>query len=225
MDSKVLFEDDVNEIREYLSVHPEDININILSYNDTTPLMNAVVTERMDVIDCLIEHGCDINFQTNGGLTALHNACGYKNNRDIIERLITNGATGLLKDKFGNTVLHYAAFAVRDVNIIHQLLFVSDPNSLNNEGKNPLMRIHPLNANIQIVSALINVTHNINLQDFNGNTVLHSCCSCDRKYNLTKLLLSCGADPFIENNRGTTPYMLAYREGKRIIDEYLCSQK
>ena len=223
MNSDVLFGDDVSKIKEYLKTHPEGINI---LFKIHTPLMNAVLEERVDAIDCFIQNGCDINFQNNDGFTALHYACFTKDiNRDIIERLISNGASGLFKDNLGNTALHYAVFAVRDVNIIHQLLFVSDPNSLNNEGQNPLMRIHPLNTDIISISALINVTHNINLQDFNGNTVLHPCCSCDKNYKLIKLLLSCGADPFIENNRGTTPYMLAYREGKRIIDEYLCSQK
>ena len=224
MDSKVLFEDDVNKIKEYLSVHPEDINI--LSYYDKTPLMCAVFYERVDVIDCLIEHGCDINFQDNSGRTALHFACWVLNiNRDIIERLISNGASGLLKDSWGETPLHSAAACANDVNIIHQLLFVSDPNSLDNEGINPLMKFCNRNIFIEIISTLINVTYDINLQDTRGRTALHRCCYLNENHEVMKLLLSSGADVSIKDNKGRTPYDLADKEGKRIIDEYLASRK
>ena len=222
MNSKVLFEDDLNNIKEYLEIHPEDINI--LSSNDKTSLMDAVLHERMDVIDCLIQHDCDINFQNNPGWTALHYACCYKNNRDIIERLISNGASGLLKDDLGNTALHYAATSVEDVNIIHQLLIVSDPNSLNNAGMNTFMvSCNIWNKNIRIISALSNITHDINLQNIYGLTAIHYCCYF-KHYEAIKLLLSFGADPFIQDNEGRTPYGLANEEGKRIIDEFLASR-
>ena len=224
MDSLVLFQDDVNNIKEYLKIHPKDINIVV---DNITPLMEAVNIERVDVIDCLTEHGCDINFQDNHGYTALHNACESSNintTRDIVERLIANGASGLLKDSWGNTPLHLAAIHAKDVNIVHQLLFVSDPNSLDMWGKNPLMHACSLNISIEIISALLNVTHDINLQNNYGQTALHICCYYKRNEAI-KFLLSSGADSFIQDNRGRTPYDLADEKGKRIIDEYSASRK
>ena len=222
MDSNVLFKDNVDKIKQYLKVHPEDINIVV---DDITPLMHAVLHERVDVIECLIEHGCDINFQNNNGWTSLHYACFRKDGtRDIIERLISNGASGLLKDDLGNTALHYAATSVEDVNIIHQLLIVSDPNSLNNAGMNTFMvSCNIWNKNIRIISALSNITHDINLQNIYGLTAIHYCCYF-KHYEAIKLLLSFGADPFIQDNEGRTPYGLANEEGKRIIDEFLASR-
>ena len=232
MDSNVLFKDNVDKIKQYLEIHPEDINeylkvhqenINIVA-NNITPLTNAVKTDRMDVIDCLIEHGCDINFQNNNGWTSLHYACFRKDGtRDIIERLISNGATGLLKNNWGATPLHFAAQNTRDVNIIHQLIFVSDPNSLDYMGKNPLMEACWDN-NIDIISALLNVTYDINLRDFNGRTALHW-SYYNKNYKGIELLLSSGADPFIQDFYGKAPYDLRDEEGKRIIDEYLASKK
>ena len=220
MDSKVLFEDNVNRIKEYLKVYPEDINI--LSYNDITPLMKAVFYERVDVIDCLIEHGCDINFQNNDGWTALHYACYNKNNRDIIERLISNGASGLLKEKWGCTSLHCAAIDPKDVNIIHQLLVVSDPNALDDCGRSPFM-VACWNKNIDIMSALINVTSDINAQDIHGHSPLDYCC-IRRDYKGLRFLLSFGADVSIKDNRGRPPCNLRDEECKRIINEYLASR-
>ena len=228
MDSSVLFEDNVDKIKEYLEIHPEDINeylkvhpenINIVA-NNMTLLMHAVEDERMDIIDCLIQHGCDINFQNNDGWTALHYACDLSNiNRDIIERLISNGASGLLKDNNGCTALHYAAMYAKDVNVIHQLLFVSDPNSLNNMGMNAFMEACWENNNIRIISALLNVTHDINFQNTNGRTALHYCCYFNKNCKgVIQFLLSSGADPFIQDNEEITPYDSVREEGKRIID-------
>ena len=222
MNSNVLFKDDVNNIKEYLKIHPEDINIVV---NNITPLMEAVNTERVDVIDCLTEHGCDINYQTNNGWTALHHVCSTKNiNRDIIERLIANGASGLLKNSNDYTPLHFAAMYAKDVNIIHQLLIISDPNSLNERGKNPLMQACICNIFIEIISVLINVTYDINLQDNHGWTAFHHSCYYKRNEAI-KLLLSSGADISIKDNYGHTAYDIVDEKGKRIIDEYLPSRK
>ena len=69
MDSSVLFEDDLNKMIEYLAVHPESINI---FDRDETPLMQAVVDERTDVIDVLLDFGANVNLQDTDGWTALH---------------------------------------------------------------------------------------------------------------------------------------------------------
>lgn len=221
MDSNVLFGDDVSKIREYLSVHPK--NINILSEH-ATPLMYTVIKQRLDVIDCLIHHRCGINFQNIYGCTALHYACCSKNiNRDIVERLISNGASGLLKDNYGRTALHHVVVHTKDVNIIYQLLFVSDPNSLNHYGETALLQAS-CNKNIEIISTLLNVTYDINLENIDGETTLYDHCRRNN-YKVIKLLLSFGADPFINNIFRKIPYNIADEEGKRIIDEYLISQK
>ena len=222
MDSKVLFEDDVTVINEYLKVYPEDINILPKNYG-MSPLMYAVLKQRVDVIDCLIKHKCDINFQNDRKWTALHYACSININRDIIERLVSNGTTGLLKHDFGRTPLHYGATYAKDVNIIHLLLFVSDPNSLCARSSNALMIGCQWNKNIEIISALLNVTHDINLQDIHGWTAFHH--SWNPNQGVIKFLLSFGADPFIQDNEGITPYYLANEEGKRIIDEFIGPRK
>lgn len=222
MYTPILFKDDINKIREYLSNNQDYINS---PFCCQTPLIYAVEKERADVIDCLIEYKCDINHQDYVGRTALHFACRQKNiNIDIIQRLIGNDANGLIRDKWGNTPLHYASQNCKDVNIIHQLVFVSDPNIINNHGRNPLMECCMSNKNIQVISALINVTYNINLQDFSGKTALYWSCAIKKNYNAIQLLLCSGSDPFIQDNKGNLPYDLSREEIKRIIDEFMSSK-
>lgn len=76
-----------------------------------------------------------------------------------------------------------------------------------------------VNQNIEIISALINVTNDINLSTKYGDTALHFACeNCN--YEAIKLLLKHGADFNITNTDNKTAYELADDEGKRIIDDF-----
>lgn len=125
---------------------------------------------------------------------------------DIIQRLISNDPSGLSKDMRGDIPLHYAAQHAKDVNSIHQLLFVSDHNSLNDCGRTSLMTYSFWRKKNYI--ELNNVTHHINLQDIDGLTAIHYCFR-DKNYEAIELLLSSGADPFIQHNRGKSSYDLS----------------
>ena len=103
--SEVLFQDDVKKLKEYLGVHPEDINI--LNECNRTPLVHSIFEERMGIVDTLIDLGCDINFQDKSGFSALHYCCYCHNiDRNILEKVINSGANGLLKTEDDYIALH-----------------------------------------------------------------------------------------------------------------------
>lgn len=83
----ILYKNNVGAIREYLEKHKDKINTRTKSC--VTPLLFAVEKNRVNVIDLLIEHGCDINILDNTGRTFLHE-CSYSRHTsiDIINRLL-----------------------------------------------------------------------------------------------------------------------------------------
>jgi len=55
--------------------------------------VNLIVMDVVKMVSWLIDHGCNVNEQNNGGQTALHLAVGYPNNEDLIACLILKGAS------------------------------------------------------------------------------------------------------------------------------------
>lgn len=119
MELSVLFSDDSGSIKKYLDKSTEHINtINF----DMTPLMNAVCQENIDVIDVLIDYGCDIQFKNKNGYTAL--LCYFisqSNNRVILQKLLNSKVDINISSVDGNIPLHYAVYYITDVNIIHYI--------------------------------------------------------------------------------------------------------
>ena len=217
MASSVLFEDDVKKMEEYLAIHPE--NINILQ-NGQTPLMNAVLLGRTDVVDILIGFGANVNLQDKIGYTVLHRCCKYQsNNRDILRRLLEANADPMCINYWGDTPVHLAAEKTNDVNVIHDLTLGSNPNFQNKYGHNALMMACQSNKNPEVISACINITNDLNTTSMDGNTGLHLACA-GNNYNAIPLLLEAGVDMYITNNRNKIAYEFVSAKGKEIFNEF-----
>lgn len=67
-----------------------------------TPLMHAVEGNNGDMVQFLIERGCDVNRQSYSGNTALHGACG-RGQVDTVRLLLKNGADSSLKNYHNDT--------------------------------------------------------------------------------------------------------------------------
>lgn len=102
----LLLDDNFNEFKTLLK---DFININ-MNYIDILPveplLIKAVVLDRVNFINLLIDYGADVNQTYNdmGHFTALHATCLH-NNISIIEKLIYNGADVNVVDVWDNTSL------------------------------------------------------------------------------------------------------------------------
>ncbi|ANI89353.1 hypothetical protein A9P82_08640 [Arachidicoccus ginsenosidimutans] len=90
----------------------KEFGINITdSYNRTT-LINAVIEQKIDFINWLIENNADLNLKDNLGYTALH-FVGQEKLIDIGKLLLSKGANVNITDKHGNTPLWTSVFNAR----------------------------------------------------------------------------------------------------------------
>jgi len=72
-----------------------------------TPLHQSITGGNAETIHILLSHGADVNAKDNTGLTPLHVAAWWSNNRAAV--LLDNGAQIDAEDSFGDTPLHVAA--------------------------------------------------------------------------------------------------------------------
>ena len=89
------------------------------------PLHSAARWDQSDVLSLLLQHGSNINAQTNSGQTALHLA-SYEHSRNCIEILLMNKKCDTsIKNNLGETAYQICArtsdscalFEIRDENI------------------------------------------------------------------------------------------------------------
>ncbi|AIL64424.1 Ankyrin repeat protein [Rickettsiales bacterium Ac37b] len=133
--------------------------------------------------------------------------------KEIVYNLIENNKGVInVQDEEGNTLLHYSVF---DEKLIKKLLECkADPYIIN---KNGVTVLHNLIAFSDVFSTEFNEIFNniiennkgiLNLQDEEGNTLLHYAISNEI---VVKRLLECGANPNIINKKGRTPFILSVR--------------
>ncbi|MDM5247994.1 MULTISPECIES: ankyrin repeat domain-containing protein [unclassified Lysinibacillus] len=103
-----------------------------------TFLMSAIVEGKEDVVNYLVNIGCNVNTKDKSGLTALHFAVIY-DRFTIVKVLITHGAEIDAVDNVGNTPLWRAIMEnSNETSTIRYLLENgADPSKANNRGIAP----------------------------------------------------------------------------------------
>jgi len=80
-----------SEVTKYLIAKGADVNR--IGYEECTPIMYEVYIENHENVEILIEHGADVNYQSQyDGYTSLHWA-SKKGYLELVKLLIKNGAT------------------------------------------------------------------------------------------------------------------------------------
>lgn len=201
LNTKVLFEDNIHDISNYLLSRPNDIDIKV---NNITPLINAIKYLRVNVVDLLIRSSCNVNLSddTIHRNTPLHYACfysKYQEGKDIIKILIRAGSKVTIKNTDGDLPLHYAIIQSSDIHIINLLTKNLYQNDINNVGNSTLLTACKYNKNPDIIMALLNITPLINCINKYNETALHYACY-HNNLKVVKILLDFGADPNIPND-------------------------
>ncbi|PSN29663.1 hypothetical protein C0J52_28092 [Blattella germanica] len=131
-------------LMEAIKWRNEEIAINLLKYGanpnaigkyGNTPMHYANL---MKVVECLLEFECDIDCTNTEGETPLLKAI-KRGNEEIAIKLLKLGSNPNSEDKYGNTVMHFAA-EKNFANTVDLLLILEcNFDSLNKEGVTPLL--------------------------------------------------------------------------------------
>ncbi|KAL1547139.1 ankyrin-1-like [Salvia divinorum] len=112
--------------------------IDIQSYSGDTPLIEAARAAHFNVVEFLISHKAQLAASNKRGFTALHYAV-KKDNRDLMELLLTNGAP-TEKDSVDGTPLQIAASRGQLKSIKLLLKFGAEPDSnISSDQDSPLI--------------------------------------------------------------------------------------
>jgi ankyrin repeat protein len=163
-------------------------HLNYEDHNNTILLAHACIYHPdPNIIQCLIDHGADVNFRNSVGQTTLIILIEDINNPRLrpynelpddkmIEFLIQKGANVNIQDIYGSSPLHY---------IVN----------------------YDMPMRIKIINLLLKNGANINIQNDNGDTPLILACS--HKYSDISLLITQGADVNLVNYDMKTPLITA----------------
>ena len=177
-----------------------------------TRLQKAIVQNDLSTVTALIKAGADINLRGNLMYPPLHLALD-KDRHSIAVALIQAGADVNLQDATGKTPLHRAAMQAQETFVRTLLKLGSDPNIKDEQGKTVLHVTST--AQPDLIDLLVSNNANVNAQDSDGNTPLHTFLG---RSNMVEKLLKNGADPNVKNNFGISPYMMMLEEDR--IKEY-----
>lgn len=98
-----------------------------------------VIKFSVDVVDRLLEvPGCNIHTEGDWGTTALHVAVIW-NHREIVDRLLVNGANYYQSDHLHNNLLHHAVYYADEEMVRHVLSLNLNINEQNSDGETPLI--------------------------------------------------------------------------------------
>ena len=216
----------LEEIKVYYNQNKSKINLNFQDDDDYYPLHQVVLLKNFSyvqfIVDNLPNKEKDINNVDSIGNSALHLAVTLKNNEEIINYLIQNGADINLKNSKAQTPLHLACGKNRIENI--NILLIEpriNYNAVDYQGFTPLIKACASQSYDAVKAFMRSNEIKINFQDKIGNTALHYLCE-DEKFDIAIELIKNGADIEIKNNEGKTPLDLIKTEDiKNIIKSYL----
>jgi ankyrin repeat protein len=170
----------------------EVININKLMPNDTglTALHRAAMLGNVDIFDCLLKIGADMEIKDLFGTTPLHLAARY-GHLSIIQKLIENGANLNAKTKANNTPLIIAT-QYNEAEVAKALIHKLTPEQLNEsnaDGKTALYWAIQ-NKQAEVANALIQklTPEQLNERNANGETALYWASKNKRKEITDELL-------------------------------------
>ena len=184
--------------------------------NPTDLLWNAVVMNRVDIVEGILKQYPNINVNS---IRPYSPVPGYKFNVSLVNRaiismddhqntiklLVDHGANIEARDDRGNTSLHYAVEYLK-LNMTLNLLsrYRLSPNSIDNNGYTPMIKAILTSGDeelkVRMVKSLLSWEANVNeTVDHKKNTPLYYACNPINR-NIIEVLLTNGADVNLHYN-------------------------
>jgi ankyrin repeat protein len=199
-----------------LKIHK--IDLNVVDYNNRTPLHHACESNNLEAVEFLIQSGAKLNEKSKNGKTPLLECCSL----EVMQLLIHNGADVNIKDKSGKTVLHYASeiqdFSYDVLEFLELLIENNaDLNIVDKKGRPPIYYAC-LKGPSDTLKCLIRNGADVNLTDRTGKTSLHY-VSEDQHISdeIVTILIKGGAQLDAVDESGQAPIHYACQSG--------CSEK
>lgn len=194
----------------------DSTEISQISFDDN--LVDAAEQGNLNAVTSLVRSGKFVDSRGKFGTTALMRSVFNKNDQ-ILDELLSSGASPNLVDVGGASALHIAA-RKGNIHAVEKLLTAgANPNLQDKEGWTPLMRAALYKQN-DVVKALLNGGANPNLSNMMKETALqHAVFAGDA--SAVNMLVEHGADIKHRDENGLTPADIAFQRGFSDIQKIL----
>ncbi|PSN51182.1 hypothetical protein C0J52_06044 [Blattella germanica] len=183
-------------------------NPNAKDIYGNTPMHYAAGKELTNVVECLLELKCNFDCTNTEGETPLLKAIKQRN-EEIAIKLLRVGADPNSMDKYGNTVMHFAAEGNLAIAVDMLLKLECDFDGFNEEGKTPLLEA-VMGRNEEIAIKLLKRGSNPKAKDKYGNTPMHYAAEKELM-KVVEYLLELKCDFDCTNTEGETPLLKAIK--------------
>lgn len=207
----------------YLIEDQVDLNViksfmNLKNVNGKNPLFAAVNVGNIEIMNVLIDYGCDIKCVAADGSTLLHEVARSNlvdSHFEVAELLLKNGLDVNAQDKDENTALHYLEYK-GSVRILCLFLnYKANINIKNNLGEIPLFKAI-CGGNAETVQLLLDCNSDLHIANIVGSTPLHKAARCNHGNShslVADILLRNGADVNAQEKDGNTPLHWLVKRG------------
>lgn len=231
-DNKILFDyiksHKWDKVKQYLKLNKE-IDVNIRDKNNNYLITYAIMFNKLNITNVLIENGSRIDILDNNHKSILNIPIKFNYN-DIFDLLISHNDKIIgesiidIYDNDGNIPLHYA-IKYENIHAIKNLLHNnSDVHKVNNNGYNAL-HLAMYSKSMEICKLILKYTIDINIKSKTGETPLHLACNFEL-YEIVKLLLDKGANPNVQDyDHDVTPLSYAVNINNLKIIKLLLKHK
>ena len=139
-----------------------------------SPMVAACEGGYIDIVQCLVENGYNINHSGTNLPTLLFSACKY-GKKDVVDFLLKRNCKVDAIDEIGQIALH-AACENDNIDIVNILLKYNSSVNLCSTGGLAPLHVACIHDNIDIVNILLKYNSSVNLCDTDGLAPLHVAC-------------------------------------------------
>ena len=192
--------------------------LNILNYENETPLLLAARNGKDSLITYFAGNGCNINAPSANGATCLHVAC-ENGHYTTVECLLKHRADVNALNFADQTPLHIAS-SRGQTKIVELLLLQNAKLSLRDKDGITVLLAASINGHQDTVRFIVQHGGNIEDTDGKGNTIAHFAVA-NENYDILNFLWQKNVSLDVQNSDRDSPLLKAVREGRNRMVQYL----